>query len=344
MNSIEFETRLAELRLTFYRHPPVDILREGFRPVSGQVGDMCVIEHQGRYHFFYIERRLLEATPFFPGNEIYFGHASTANLVDWEVHDPVLLVRPGTWEEAHVWAPFVFRYQGRFVMAYTGVNRHLSQNIGLAESDDLFTWRRFDTNPIYPARNRPWSYWREDCIASCRDPHLLEHDGRIWMTYTANTREGASCIALASTDDLVHWEDHGPILVGPKDGYQVEQEISRQRVFGNGRPQGQLESSNLLYRNGRWYLFFQSHFPGSQGRNWVCESAHMECFSLDKKREFWPGAYTVEIVKECGSRALLACTGPIRFGTVDWADEQPVARFISNVDELKAWQDCQATR
>ena len=132
MNSIQFETELALMRQELYHHPTIDIINQGFRPLSGMPADICVIRGGGRYHFFYIERRLHEGTPFFPGNEIYFGHACTANLFGWEVHEPVLLIRPGTWEEAHVWAPFVLRYQGRFLMAYTGLNHCLSQNIGLA--------------------------------------------------------------------------------------------------------------------------------------------------------------------------------------------------------------------
>jgi hypothetical protein len=101
-NNIEFEKTLKRMRFDYYRHPPIDILKTGFRPVGGGVADFCTARHAGRDHFFYIERRLQEGTPFFPGHEIYFGHTSTADFFDWEVHDPVLLVRPGTWEEAHV--------------------------------------------------------------------------------------------------------------------------------------------------------------------------------------------------------------------------------------------------
>jgi hypothetical protein len=337
MNSIEFETQLAALRLELYRHPQVDIINEGFRPISGQVADFTVVQQGERCHFFYIERRLAEATPFFPGNEIYFGHASTANLFDWEVLDPVMLIRPGTWEGAHVWAPFVLPYQGRFLMAYTGVNAQLSQDIGLAESDDLFTWRRFESNPISPARARPWSFWHTDGVASCRDPHLLEHDGHLWMTYTANTRAGASCVTLASTTDLKTWEDHGPILTGPASGYEVEEGISRASLFGKGRPQGQLESANLLCRGGRWYLLVQAQLRGNPIRNWIFESDRMDAFDLAQGREFWPGAYTVEIVRDRGSQSLVACTGPVRFGVVDWAEKNPTASFITSSDELHAW-------
>ena len=114
---MNFERDLKRMRFEHYRHPPIDILDKGFRPVGGSLADFGTARHEGRDHFFYIERRLQEGTPFFPGHEIYFGHASTADFFEWEVHDPVLLVRPGTWEEAHVWAPVILRDGGEFIMA-----------------------------------------------------------------------------------------------------------------------------------------------------------------------------------------------------------------------------------
>jgi len=330
VNAIECETELAAILTRMYRRPQFDIITDGFRPLSGMPADFCTVAHAGRHHFFYIERRLTEATPFFPGNEIYFGHASTADLFAWEVHDPVLLIRPGTWEGAHVWAPFVLRHQERFVMAYTGVNDHLAQNLGLAVSHDLFCWERLPSNPISPCRDRPWAAWREDGIASCRDPHLLVQAGRVWMTYTATTRAGAACIALCSTPDLSAWDDHGPLLIGPADGYAVN-------PWG-GHPQGKLESSCLVQRAGRWRLLVQFTHRASGIRNWIFESDRMDRFAFEQGREFWPGAYTVEIVKERGLEALLACSGPIRFGAVDWSAEWPVGRFLTRA-ELERWRD-----
>lgn len=333
MNNIEFEETLFAMRMAKYRHPELDVIGQGFRPVSGSVADFGVAEHQGRHHFFYIERRLTEGTPFYPGNEIYFGHASTGDFLNWEVHDPVMLIRPGTWEGAHVWAPVILRRGGRFVMAYTGINEHISQDIGLAYSDDLFEWERWDGNPISPCRGKDWAFWREDGISSCRDPHLLEHDGRIWMTYTANTREGATCIALISSADLVEWQDHGPILIGPAEGYEPRLE--------GGHPQGSLESSHLLCRNGRWRLFANASIRNTPIRNWVFESDRMDHFDFSHGREFWSGAGGIELVKEQGSRALLACFsgGCIRFGEVDWSQEKPTASFISSAEQMQTWQE-----
>jgi predicted GH43/DUF377 family glycosyl hydrolase len=333
MNIIEFEKTLFDWRMEKYRHHKPDMINEGFRPVSGRVADFGGIWHNDEYHVFYIERRVQEGTPFYPGNEIYFGHASTKDFFEWEVHNPVMLIVPNTWEEAHVWAPFVFRWKGRFVMAYTGLNYHCSQNIGLAFSDDLFNWERWEGNPISPAKDRPWSWWREDHISSCRDPHVLEHDGRVWMVYTANTHEGATCLAVTSTTDLEKWEDHGPIIVGPSEGYEPRLE--------GGHPQGSMESSNLLTRRGKWFLTCTFKARDSDIRDWLFESDNLlGPFKWGAGWEFWPGAIGVEVVKDHDDKSLLCCFSAckIRFGEVDWSKDKPTAQFIPTEERLKEWR------
>lgn len=331
MNIIEFEERLARWRLDAYRHRTVDPATGGFRPLSGSVADFTAIEKAGCFHFFYIERRLTEATPFYPGNEIYFGHASSADFAAWEVHDPVLLVRPGTWEGAHVWAPFVIPWKGRYLMAYTGLNDRLSQDIGLAFSDDLFRWERWEANPVSPCRDRPWSFWRTDGIASCRDPHLLEHDGKLLMTYTANTRDGRSCIALAESADGLRWDDRGPILLGPRDGYEP-------RLEGN-HPQGSLESSNLFRREGSWRLVFNAAVRDCAARHWIVEAPSLDRFDFEARREFWSEGGCIERLASRGSLDLLAGVsfGVVRIGTVDWSREPARAVTIGSADELEPW-------
>jgi hypothetical protein len=332
MNNIDFEKTLKKMRFDLYHHPKVDILKEGFRPVGGKLADFATAHLNGRDHFFYIERRLQEGTPFFPGHEIYFGHASTDTFFDWQVHDPVLLIRPGTWEDGHVWAPMILPDGNRFMMAYTGLNRHLSQDLGLAESTDLFEWKRWETNPISPLRDAKWAAWWTDEICSCRDPHLLRHDGRIWMVFTANTREGASCLAMCSTTDWKTWRDEGPILVGPKTGYEPK--------LWAGHPQGSLESANLSRRGDRWILLVNASIRGKGGGCWILESDRMTGpFEYGAVRPFWPGAGCIEVVREKGPRSLLAglAGGNLRFGVVDWAEREPTARFVESEEELRSW-------
>ena len=328
---IDFERTLKRERFQHYGHPPVDILKDGFRPVGGRLGDFATARHNGRDHFFYIERRLQEGTPFYPGHENFFGHASTSDFFDWQVHNPVLIVQENTWEEAHVWAPVILRHRDEFVMAYTGLNRHLSQNIGLASSKDLFNWKRWKSNPISPCQGASWAYWCEDDICSCRDPDLVRHDGCVWMPYTANTKAGATCIALASTTDFRKWKDHGPILVGPASGYEPK--------LAGGHVQGSFESANLSFRNGRWIMFFQAAIRDVGRGTWAVTSDRVDSFRTDGMWRFWEDGACVEVVRDYRSKSLLAglTGGCIRFGEVDWAAPQPVAQTVTDHESLRRW-------
>ena len=329
---IDFERELKRMRFEHYRHPKIDILKEGFRPVGGRVADFGTGRLNGRDHFFYIERRLQEGTPFYPGHEIYFGHASTPDFFEWEVHDPALVIRPGTWEEAHLWAPVLLRNGDGFIMAYTGLNRHLCQNLGLASSRDMFEWKRWPSNPISPAKGAPWAYWREDDICSCRDPDLFRHQGRVYMPYTANTKEGATCIALTSTADFKKWKDHGPILVGPASGYEP-------RLPG-GHVQGSFESANLSFRNGRYFLIFHAAIRDLGRGTWAATSDRIDAFSMDSLYTFWKQGACIEVVRDNGTRSLLAGVigGCLRFGEVDWSQPRPVAETITEREALQRWQ------
>ncbi|MEP0841491.1 MAG: hypothetical protein HRF43_02120, partial [Phycisphaerae bacterium] len=288
-------------------------------------------EGGGRYHFYYIERRLQEGTPFYPGHEMYFGHASTADFLKWEVHEPVMLVRPGTWEGAHVWAPSIFRRGSEYIMVYTGVNKHLSQDIGLASSTDLFEWRRWESNPISPCKGRDWAFWRENAISSCRDPEIIEHDGRYWMNFTANTKAGASCIALASSKDLKTWDDHGPILVGPTSGYEPRLE--------GGHKQGALESACLVRKKGRWFLLIKAALRTTPIRQWIIPSDRIDRFDFADGWKFWTEGVCIQTVKERGEKSLIAgmVAGCVKFAEVDWSAERPVARPVESEATLTAW-------
>jgi hypothetical protein len=328
---IDFERNLKQTRSAFYGHPKVDILKEGFRPVGGKLGDFATARHNGRDHFFYIERRLQEGTPFYPGHENFFGHASTADFFNWQVHDPVLIVQENSWEEAHVWAPAIIREKDEFIMAYTGLNRHLCQNIGLASSKDLFGWKRWRSNPISPCKGTKWAYWREDDICSCRDPDLYRHEGRVYMPYTGNTKEGATCIAMSSTTDFKKWKDHGPILMGPASGYEPK--------LAGGHVQGSFESCNLSFRNGRWILIFHAAIRDVGRGTWAVASDRVDSFNAKNIWKFWVDGACTEVVREQGSKTLLAglAGGCIKFGEVDWSAEQPMAKTVTDRETLERW-------
>jgi predicted GH43/DUF377 family glycosyl hydrolase len=230
-----------------------------------------------------------------------------------------------------VWAPVIVQERGEFLMAYTGLNRHLSQNIGLASSKDLFNWRRWKSNPISPAKGAAWAYWTEDDICSCRDPDLVRHDGRWWMIYTANTKDGAACLALTSTADFRKWKDHGPIVVGPTSGYEPN--------LGGGHAQGSFESAKLLRQNDRWYLITKTPSRDKSTRTWAMVSDRLDRFSMDGMWPFWKQGVCLEVVREQGNKTLFAAMvgGFLKFGETDWSAPQPTVKPISDRETLRRW-------
>ena len=81
---------------------------------------------------------------------------------------------------------------------------------------------------------------------------------------------------MCSTNDFSQWQDHGPILVGPADGYELA-------LWGN-HPQGQLESSYLMRKNEKWILLVQENRRGTNVRNWIYESDRMDWFDYSSGR------------------------------------------------------------
>jgi len=60
---------------------------------------------------------------------------------------------------------------------------------------------------------------------------------------------------------------------------------------------------------------------------------------MDKMWPFWKEGICVEVVRDQGSRSLLAgmVAGSLRFAEVDWAEPQPVAKNITDRGALRRW-------
>ncbi len=184
--------------------------------------DHCVVEQDGVYHLFYLR-----------GNPaVNIGHAISPDFVHWDLQPPVLT--PGTWD-SRLWAPCLIPVQNQWLMYYTGVNVQNAQQSGVAFSASLFDWFKWPA-PIYHP-DPVWAEWTENGFAHGRDPHVIEYDGRYYMFVTAKTNTNRGAIARAVSDDLINWEDIGPLYV--HDNWHV------------------LESVFIMQRpNGKWHLFF----------------------------------------------------------------------------------------
>lgn len=178
--------------------------------------------------------------------------------MEWDVHEPALQPVAGTWDAGRAGAPYVFAVTRskrldevagipvRFVMIYTGLSRRLCQNLGMAFSNDLLHWVRYDTNPIFQPTNLAWAEWSRDRISNCRDPHVLKIGRRYLRYYTALQKDADVCIAAAESTDLENWHDLGPVISRP---------------IGRSTP-AMLESS-CVYPLGKKFVMTYTHLGGT---------------------------------------------------------------------------------
>lgn len=196
---------------SIYTEPPEPIL------------DHCVVEQNGVYHLFYLR-----------GNPaVNIGHATSTDFVHWQTQTPVLA--PGTWDNQALWAPYIISPSpGNWFMYYTGVNTLASESTGLAFSTDLNNWTKWP-DPIYHP-DPSWAEWSDSTFCHGRDPHVLWDNGHYYLFVTAKTNNNQGAVACAVSDDLIHWQDIGPIFIN--DSWHV------------------MESVFILKHNGKYDMFF----------------------------------------------------------------------------------------
>jgi hypothetical protein len=288
-------------------------LTSGYAPRGFYLKDFCLFKVEGVYHLFHIA-----GTPgvscCLPGNEIWFGHATTRDFQRWETHEPCFYIDPAGWDNGHVFAPYVIAKDGVFWMFYTGCALDNTQRIGAAISHDLFSWRRASAAPVIRPDEYPWAFCPTRHGSACRDPHLEWINGQYQMYYTAVTKEGRSCVARATSKDLLHWEDAGPAY-----------------IF---RGLDHCESSNVQKFGGRYLLFFGGH------HEYWSYVASDNPFS-------WPEQEPIrlkhcitamEVVERRGNRWLVSYfkldSYRLFLGVVDWSDQTPGINEVKTESQL----------
>lgn len=168
------------------------------------------------------------------------GHGTSRDLIDWEYHGEILpLGEPGDWDDMTQWTGSVVRDSGLAYLFYTGRSHAESgnvQRVGLALSEDLFTWRKAAINPIVEAV-APWytAPAGDGSVRSdCRDPWIVQCDGQWLMYYTASAVGepwgSRGVVGTASSPDLMTWTP-GPPVTAP--GRFAEVEVPQVFPFGN---------------------------------------------------------------------------------------------------------------
>lgn len=162
-----------------------------------------LIQWKGTYHLFY-QHNPYEAQ----WGPMHWGHAVSPDLIHWQ-HKPIALApTPGGPDQDGCWSGVAVVKDGVPVMVYSG-NRDSKQRACLAFSrDDLETLQKYPGNPVIP--DSPAGY----DLLEYRD-HCVWREGDAWYQLMgAWIKDVGGAVFLYHSDELVHWKELGPLLVG----------------------------------------------------------------------------------------------------------------------------------
>ncbi|MDO8588537.1 MAG: family 43 glycosylhydrolase [Armatimonadota bacterium] len=187
------------------------------------VKDYTVIHAGGLFHAFGLVGRADQNQDWGEEplqNEKQFFHATSPDLVSWTQHPDILHCPASGYDDRGVWAPYVLKSGDRYWMFYTGTQKGVVQRFCAATSHDLFAWTRRPENPLFSADGTEWARSVEGSWTDYRDPMVFRDEpNKRWIACNvAMTKDAPSvgAVAAATSEDLVHWRDAGPILkTGP---------------------------------------------------------------------------------------------------------------------------------
>ena len=190
------------------------------------------------------------------------GYAESTDGLHFTIRpDPVLSPEAAYEKDGGVEDPRVLEINGTYYLTYTGYNRRDAQ-LCLATSADLIHWER--KGILLPAYKGTWNTQWTKSGAIVRE----KINGKWWMYYlgTRKDPDGQSrdYMGLASSDDLLHWNDATSEPVLPRRPGAFDS-----RVMEPGPPPFVTEAGILLLYNGAdehlvygpgWVLF-DGHDP-----------------------------------------------------------------------------------
>ncbi len=167
------------------------------------------------------------------------GYATSADGVHFtRAPKPVLSPETDYEKDGGVEDPRVVRIGNTYYLTYTGYNRRDAQ-LCLATSNDLVHWQRHGV--ILPAYEGNWNVGWTKSGAIVTEKIA----GKYWMYFLGTSADHNDQMGLASSVDLVHWQDATELPVLPRRPGQFDS-----RVVEPGPPPILLPEGILLLYNG----------------------------------------------------------------------------------------------
>lgn len=180
---------------------------------SHYVGDVWFYIENEIAHAFYLV--CPESVP--PHTRWDIGHATSRDLIQWELH-PIVLSHgaAGAYDECLATGS-VFRKEGRYGMTFTS---HTLAETGLAWSDNLFDWT---VDSVFPTTAVDLRYYEANgsgkrTFRHWRDPFILHHQDR-WYQFVCASNPLAPLGARGTVGVSVwtgeNWDAQPPLDVEP---------------------------------------------------------------------------------------------------------------------------------
>jgi beta-fructofuranosidase len=209
------------------------------------IWDSWVADSGDEYHLFFLKAPRALVDPALRHEAATIGHATSPDLVDWDYRGDAFLPADSGWDDLAIWTGSVaLGGDGVWRFYYTALSTAgrgvFDQRIGLAESDDLRTWRRVGTAPVVEPDPRHYKTLDGTGPASetWRDPFVFaDPGGDGWhMLITARDphapRLSDGVVGHARSHDMRTWA-LGPPIAGPAGFGQIE--VAQARVV-DGQP------------------------------------------------------------------------------------------------------------
>ena len=182
----------------------------------------------------------------------YEGVATSWDGLTWQraKDSPILSVYQddcGTWEKSCIYQPWLVEHKGEYLNFYNAADGHIEQ-MGLALSDDLLNWRRYEHNPVIP--NGPKDSYNERFSSDSKVFWDTDH----WVAFFFGVGRGGAHVMTAFSRDLYHW------TVDPEPIYE-----------SGGNPSGldrkYAHKISLVWNaaNETYYMFYNAVGPKGRG-------------------------------------------------------------------------------
>lgn len=172
-------------------------------PPVGRLNDPNgLVVYGGSYHAFF------QFSPFYPAKQVFWGHASSTDLMTWAQHGPALA--PDDWYDRNgVYSGNALVHHDKVWFHYTGNVKYpdgaREAHQCLATSTDLVNLTKAPNNPVIPAP--PPGY-----TGHVRDPQVWrDADGSFRMLLGAQRADLTGCVLCYRSDDLASWWFEGEL-------------------------------------------------------------------------------------------------------------------------------------